>query len=113
MSLYRLSFMYSLLKNFGVGLFGAILFIPLTLSAQSYIENDQRDYYKENGEYKQEFLQNNFAINVYESLCKGYQTEVHLPDRIEYVGYGPLADQFTYTINFPVVSTASTSVGRF
>jgi len=47
--------------------------------------------------------------NVYESPnCQGYQTIQKFDDRVEYVGYGCLAKDYTYTIPIPPFVASST-----
>lgn len=69
-----------------------------------YLEVAQEVYFGDNEEYKQIIG----VINVYESPEGwGYQVVQELPDRIEYIGYGPESENYTYTIDLGSVATST------
>jgi len=83
---------------------------PLSLSAKGIAIDDvpvlQAEYYEVKGKYQQV----RDLVNVYETETGwGFQTVEKLPDRVVYVGYGPLADEYTYEVYIPIPSGVSSS----
>jgi len=66
--------------------------------AQSLIEEDQKQALKFTGEYFTDHTNPQFTINTYETICKGYYTIRETDTSYEYIGYGDLAEQYTYDI---------------
>ena len=51
-------------------------------------------------------LPDNMSVNVYDGPTgKGYQVVVKYEDRTEYIGYGPQAAEYTYTVPIGTATT--------
>lgn len=105
-----------LVGGFTVGvLFVLIFFIFTPVFAQLTLDQIQKEYYEINGSYEQTIIDDTgFGIHVYEGICKGYQVVTDYPDRTEFLGFGGMADDYTYiTLKNEVRSTTSTSTSTF
>jgi len=82
--------------------------------AQSY-ELDEQAYFEKTGQYEQviDDKGTGFAINTYEAICKGYQVVYKNADGSETaIGYGALADEYSYEKTAPTVVSSSTPKSR-
>jgi len=77
----------------------------------SELIRDQAESLAKTGNYEQ-INTNNFKVHTYETLCKGYIVENIHADKIEYIGYGDLADEYTYTIDTRVSPSSISSTSR-
>jgi len=79
--------------------------------AQTSYELEQQAYFKEKGEYLQitEDEKKGIVVNTYSAECKGYQVVYKNKDGSETaIGYGALADDYTYEKKSPIITASST-----
>lgn len=82
-------------------LIGVAITLPLSvvLSAPelSYVVSEQEDSKKWTGEYFSDVSDPLFTINTYETVCRGYFIRQETDTEVQYIGYGDLANEYTYT----------------
>jgi len=84
----------------------------------SLLESEQVSYFEKEKEYiqvKKSQTDGSYYVNTFESpYGKGYQVVQIYKDRVEYIGYGPNAKDFTYTVSLvPVASSTGSGVDNF
>jgi len=79
----------------------ASVFSALTTTELSLIETEQEYAEKYTGGYYPDMVSKELQIHTYETICKGFYIRHETPNEVEYIGYGDLKDQYTYTEQKP------------
>jgi len=90
-------------------LLGFLLSLTLVARGQS-LSSTELALVQEAQEYSQKFTGDYFSdvkdplntINTYETICRGYFIRHETQTAIEYIGYGDLANEYTYTEQKPL-----------
>jgi len=89
---------------------GYTIFGQTLSSTEVALIQESQDYsLKFTGDYFSDVKDPNLTINTYETVCKGYYIRHETDTEIEYIGYGDLANEYTYTEQKPVVSKTATT----
>jgi len=87
----------------------------ISLSEKSIIVNEQESFKNRSGDFFSDTTDENFTVNTYETICKGYYIKEKTGTEYNYIGFGPLADEYTYSIplekNNYVASTTKEDIG--
>lgn len=75
---------------------GAV-YAQLSATDLSLVQEAQEYSRKFTGDYFSDVKDPLYTINTYETLCRGYFIRHETDTTIEYIGYGDLADRYTYT----------------
>jgi len=84
------------------------------LDSQYYeYDKDQIEYFNKNNTFEQKVKKNDFAVNTYaHPLGQGYVEVYYFDDRIEYIGYGAKAKEYTKTEYFIDTVSSTTDIKR-
>lgn len=75
---------------------GAV-YAQLSSTDLTLVQEAQEYSRKFTGDYFSDVKDPTYTINTYESLCRGYYIRHETDTTVEYIGYGDLADKYTYT----------------
>lgn len=79
----------------------AVSSYALTLSAIDSIIDEQLVLQEYTGDFQPNVKDPSLQIHTYEAPCKGFVIIEDTPTKTEYIGYGDLAGDYTYTVNKP------------
>jgi len=69
---------------------------------------EQELSFEKDGTYKT-IIDSKTSVHTYETICQGYVIETKTPTSIEYIGYGPLSQEYTYSVPVAVSPVSATS----
>jgi len=77
------------------------------------LEQEQLEYREKNGTFFSDVDNTDYQIFTYEKLCSGFYEVIQTKNSVEYIGYGDLSKEYTYSVprTDVVSSVGSSSVG--